>query len=108
MTQKSEKIKAFEKLSFEDAMTELEKLVTAMEDGSMKLENMIQNFEEAQILAKLCQGKLNMLKRKVEVLTRDSSAGQEWRQMDTRGIVDSQNDFFPVDVERPEDSSETD
>ena len=97
MTQKSEKIKAFEKLSFEDAMSELEDLVTAMENGSMKLESMIRNFEDAKILAALCQKKLNLLKQKVEVLTKDSPAGQEWRQMDTDGIVSSQNDFLSTD-----------
>ena len=102
MTQKNEKFKAFEKLSFEDAMARLEQLVASMENGSMKLESMIEKFEEAKALSAICQKRLCELKQKVEVLTKDSAEGQEWRQMDTSGIVESQNDFLG---QNPEENS---
>ncbi len=63
-----EKIKALEKLPFEDCMARLEEIVQSMETGNVPLEKMISSFEEGSAIAELCHKKLNSLKQKIEIL----------------------------------------
>lgn len=63
-----EKIKALEKLPFEECMARLEKIVQYMETGNVPLEKMISSFEEGSAIAELCHRKLNSLKQKIEML----------------------------------------
>ena len=65
-------------MSFEEAMTKLESLVRSMENGSTRLEDVIASFEEAKRLSVYCQQKLETLKRKIEILTKDGPEGQTW------------------------------
>ena len=65
-------------MSFEDAMAKLESLVRSMESGSTRLEDVIASFEEAKRLSVYCQQKLETLKRKIEILTKDGPEGQTW------------------------------
>ena len=65
-------------MSFEDAMAKLELLVRSMESGNTRLEDVIASFEEAKRLSAYCQQKLETLKRKIEILTKDGPEGQTW------------------------------
>ena len=65
-------------MSFEEAMSKLESLVRSMENGSTRLEDVIASFEEAKRLSVYCQQKLETLKRKIEILTKDGPEGQTW------------------------------
>ena len=65
-------------MSFEEAMAKLESLVRAMENGNTRLEDVIASFEEAKRLSAYCQRKLETLKRKIEILTKDGPEGQTW------------------------------
>ena len=65
-------------MSFEDAMAKLETLVRSMENGNTRLEDVIASFEEAKRLSAYCQQKLETLKRKIEILTKDGPEGQTW------------------------------
>ena len=65
-------------MSFEDAMAKLESLVRSMENGNTRLEDVIASFEEAKRLSVYCQQKLETLKRKIEILTKDGPEGQTW------------------------------
>ena len=65
-------------MSFEEAMTKLESLVRSMENGNTRLEDVIASFEEARRLSVYCQQKLETLKRKIEILTKDGPEGQTW------------------------------
>jgi exodeoxyribonuclease VII small subunit len=56
--------------SFEAAMERLEKIVDEMEEGKLKLEDMIARFEEGQSLITLCSKKLNEVEKKVEKLVK--------------------------------------
>ena len=67
---KSEKGEASKDQSFESAMSRLEKIVDEMEEGQLKLEDMIARFEEGQSLIGLCSKKLNEVERKVEKLVK--------------------------------------
>jgi len=61
----SEKIKD---LSFEEALEKLEKIVSQLESGQIKLEDAIKVYEEGVQLKKLCEKKLSDAQMKVEKL----------------------------------------
>jgi len=54
------------KMSFEEALKRLEKIVQEMESGTMELDAMISAFEEGQRLVKSCSAKLNEVEKKIE------------------------------------------
>lgn len=70
-----ELLKKIDSMKFEEALERLEGLVGDMEDGSMSLEDMIKRFEEGTVLASACQAKLDLLRKKIEILRKDSRTG---------------------------------
>ena len=60
-----------EKLSFEDALVELEKIVAQLESGDLTLEASLDLFEQGQKLAKQCNVQLETAALRVEQLTED-------------------------------------
>ena len=57
------------KLSFEDALTELEKLVRQLEDGKAKLDDAIGAYERGAMLKRHCETKLREAQAKIELIT---------------------------------------
>jgi len=80
-------------MSFEEAMAKLESLVRSMENGNTRLEDVIASFEEAKRLSVYCQQKLETLRRKIEILTKDGPEGQTWAPF--RPEADGGDDFIP-------------
>ena len=78
MPQNEKEAPAEQEMSFEEAMGKLEALVRSMENGNTRLEDVIASFEEAKRLSAYCQQKLETLKRKIEILTKDGPEGQSW------------------------------
>lgn len=60
------------KISFEQAMERLEKIVGQMESGELPLENMLASFEEGMKLARFLGDKLDEVQKKVSLLTADA------------------------------------
>ncbi|HFE65852.1 MAG TPA: exodeoxyribonuclease VII small subunit [Chloroflexi bacterium] len=60
-----------EKLSFEEALVELEEIVTKLEAGELTLEESLALFERGQKLAALCNQQLDEASLRVEQLTAD-------------------------------------
>lgn len=54
------------KLSFEEALIQLENIVRELESGRIKLDDAVSAYEKAVTLKKLCQDKLNAAALKVE------------------------------------------
>ena len=54
------------KLSFEEALAELEKIVRALEEGRGKLEDSIRAYERGALLKKHCEQKLREAQAKVD------------------------------------------
>ncbi len=54
------------KMSFEESLKRLDKIVQEMESGAMELDAMISAFEEGQRLVKSCSEKLNEVEKKIE------------------------------------------
>ncbi len=58
-----------ESLSFEDALSELETIVRALESGQAKLEESISSYERGIALKKHCEAKLREAQEKIEKIT---------------------------------------
>jgi exodeoxyribonuclease VII small subunit len=61
------------KKTFEDSMTQLEKIVEDLEDGDLPLETAIKKFEEGVLLSKFCVDKLDETEKKVSLLLKDQN-----------------------------------
>ena len=57
-----------EKLTFEEAMQELEKLVESLDKGNVSLDEAIAAYDRGSKLKDYCQKKLNDAKMKVETI----------------------------------------
>ena len=67
-----------QRLSFEEALNELEALVDRMERGDLSLEESLQSFERGIELTRTCQQALSAAEQKVEILSsRDPDAQPE-------------------------------
>lgn len=54
--------------NYEDALTELERLVVAMEGGQMPLDNLIESYRRGAELLAFCRGRLEAVETQVRVL----------------------------------------
>src|SRR4051794_38441615 len=68
------KEKEADKLSFEEAMDQLEQLVVKLENGDVPLEKAIELFQEGMNLSHLCSQKLEQVERKIEILVEENGA----------------------------------
>ena len=55
-------------LSFEEAMTQLETIVRELESGRIKLDDAVNAYEKAVALKQLCENKLKVIERRVEII----------------------------------------
>jgi|TARA_X000000950_G_C13848740_1_gene633520 exodeoxyribonuclease VII small subunit len=58
-----------EQLSFEEAMAELDELVSQMEDGDLSLDDSLKAFERGVMLTRKCQEALSQAELRVKTLT---------------------------------------
>ena len=65
-----------EKLSFEDALVELEKIVAQLESGDLTLEASLDLFEQGQKLAQQCNVELETAALRIEQLTEDGEIAE--------------------------------
>ncbi len=65
------------KLSFEESLARLDKIVEEMESDKMELDAMISAFEEGQRLVGDCNAMLREVERKIEKVVRDGPDGGE-------------------------------
>ena len=55
-----------EKISFEDALAQLESIVRELESGKTKLDDAVEVYEKATALKKFCEDKLKTAQLKIE------------------------------------------
>lgn len=58
--------------TLESAMQRISEIVTAMEEGNLPLENLIDAYEEGIALVKTCQEKLDAAEERIQIITRDA------------------------------------
>ena len=71
-----------ENLSFEEALTRLESLVRELEAGKIKLDDAVSAYEQAIILKKFCENKLNEAKLKIEKIETASNGNLSLTPLD--------------------------
>ncbi|MBA4208988.1 MAG: exodeoxyribonuclease VII small subunit [Parvibaculaceae bacterium] len=72
---KADAHKDIEKLSFEEALAQLEKIVSQLESGNAELENSIDLYERGTALKAHCEARLKAAEAKVEKI-RLSASGE--------------------------------
>lgn len=60
-------------MSFENALKELESIVSKLENGQMELEKAIESYTRGSELKKHCEKKLSEAKLKIEKITKSDS-----------------------------------
>lgn len=58
-----------DELTFEEAMAELDELVSRMEDGELSLDDSLKAFERGVMLTRKCQEALSQAELRVKTLT---------------------------------------
>lgn len=58
--------------TFENSLTELERIVTQLEEGELSLEDSLKLFEQGVKLSRECQQRLAQAERRIEVLLGDA------------------------------------
>ena len=62
------------KKSFEEAVNRLDTIVLELENSELKLDHMLQLYEEGSDLIKYCLAKLDDVENKISVLSADSDS----------------------------------
>ncbi|WP_246944600.1 exodeoxyribonuclease VII small subunit [Bacillus pinisoli] len=67
------------KLSFEEAMEQLEEIVEKLEEGDVPLEKAIEYFQDGMSLSKLCHDKLKTIEKQMDKLLQDNGELQPFQ-----------------------------
>lgn len=76
------------KKTFEDSMTQLEKIIENLEDGDLPLEAAIKKFEEGVRLSKFCFDKLDETEKKVSLLLQDQNGKIQEKPFPTSDTIE--------------------
>lgn len=76
---------AIEEMTFEQAMSELERVVGQLERGDVALDDSIRLYERGALLKKRCEAKLKEAEEKVAAITLDGS-GQPTGTIPVEGL----------------------
>ena len=71
-------------MKFEDALKKLEKIVGELEDGNLSLDDALARYEEGIRLSKTCAKKLEVARRKVEILLKSEDGSVELKEFDEK------------------------
>ncbi|WP_106769942.1 exodeoxyribonuclease VII small subunit [Paenibacillus faecalis] len=59
-------------MSFEEAMTQLEAIVSQLEDGDVPLEKAIDLYQKGMRLSQMCSQKLEQVEQKIEMIVEEA------------------------------------
>jgi exodeoxyribonuclease VII small subunit len=71
-------------MRFEEALKRLEKIVQDLEDGDLSLDESLEKYEEGIRLSKMCAKKLEVAKKKVEILLKSEDGSVETKPFDEK------------------------
>jgi len=74
------------KLSFEEAMAQLDKIVHEMESGQLSLENALKKFEEGIKLSRFCSQKLDETEKKITMLMENADGSLKEMPFDANNL----------------------
>jgi len=68
--------------TFEDALSELEKLVNDLENGEIKLDEAINKYHDAMKLSKLCSEKLKNAEEAINQIVKEDGTMEEFKNIE--------------------------
>ncbi len=68
--------------SFEQSLTELEKIVAKLESGELPLEQSLELFEKGISLSRECRDRLTKAERRIEILMKDADGELSTQEID--------------------------
>ncbi|MDD5135914.1 MAG: exodeoxyribonuclease VII small subunit [Candidatus Omnitrophica bacterium] len=71
-------------MKFEDALKRLEKIVEELEGGDLSLDESLEKYEEGIRLSKTCAKKLEIARKKVEILLRSEDGSVELKEFNEK------------------------
>ena len=71
-------------IKFEDGLKKLEKIVNDLEDGNLSLDDALEKYEEGIRLSKACAKKLEVARKKVEILLKSEDGSVELKEFDEK------------------------
>jgi exodeoxyribonuclease VII small subunit len=71
-------------MKFEEALKKLEKIVEELESGSLSLDESLDKYEEGIRLSKACSKKLEIARKKVEILLKSEDGSVELKAFDEK------------------------
>ena len=77
-------------MTFEEALTQLEKAVEQLESGELPLEQALEVFETGVKMSRLCSSKLNEVEKKVELLLNVKDGEPETAAFDMAALQDEE------------------
>ena len=75
--------KELQDMPFEKAMTQLEEIVSKMEQDDLPLEDKFKYYELGHRLSRYCNEKLQSFEKRFEILTKETASGGEWQEFDS-------------------------
>jgi len=82
----------YEKLSFEEAMNELESVVNKLDAGEGTLDESISLFQKGILLSKLCSSRLEEIEKRVRILTEDTNGTKKEMDFNEDGIISKEKE----------------
>lgn len=77
---------------FEKDLEKLEKLVEALEEGGLSLDDSLKKFEEGIKLSQRCDKALNAAEKKIEVLTKNADGAMAVKPLKTDSDNEGESD----------------
>jgi len=93
-------------IKFEEALKRLEKIVENLEDGNLSLDESLEKYEEGIRLSQLCAKRLEVAKKKVELLLKTEDGGVELKTFDESSSDDTAAKPVDSKKKKPKDSED--
>lgn len=78
-------------MKFEESLKKLEKIVQDLEDGDIPLDEALEKYEEGIRLSKACAKKLEVARKKVEILLKNEDGSVELKEFDEKSAEEENN-----------------
>ena len=90
------------RMSFEESISRLEKIVAQLQTGELPLDQSLQLFEEGVGLSRQCQTQLEAVERRVEILVKEKGA----LELSPFGAASSRQQLLPDDDDEEDDEED--
>ncbi|MBI5144343.1 MAG: exodeoxyribonuclease VII small subunit [Candidatus Omnitrophica bacterium] len=78
-------------MKFEEALKKLEQIVEGLEGGDLSLEDALEKYEEGIRLSRLCAKKLEVAKKRVEILLKSADGSVELKPFDEKAVEEAKS-----------------